>query len=427
MRAKRTLVSGLLAAAALTASVPAATAVPTPATPVAPRADCPQLSESLQWYGHNRAKLQKMIDERGSCSGNGGPRPVAVFDWDNTVIKNDISDATLAWALKHDRILRPKSWKATSPWITDAADRALTKACGTSVPVGKPLPTSKNVACTDEIFELRETAKTMGGENAFAGEWNHRRTVPQYAWVPQLFAGHRPATLRAFAAKARAEALAAPVGSTRTVGTHKVAGYIRYYDQQRDLIRTLKKAGFDVYIVSASSETIAEAWSDGVGLDREHTIGIRSISRHGRLTTGIRGCGDVKDGHGEVLPYMDGKRCWINQEIFKIKGAEAWRQQDPAHRIALGAGDADTDVTFVNDATGAHLAMNRNKTELMCRAYDNADGRWVINPMFIEPLPRKSGGYPCATEGYTNTDGIPGPLRRPDGTVVPDQRDRVHG
>jgi hypothetical protein len=425
MRTKRTLVTGLVAAAALAASVPATAA--TPAARPAERTNCPQLSKSAKWYGDNRAKLQKMIDERGSCSGNSGPRPVAAFDWDNTVVKNDITDATLAWALKHDRILRPKSWKSTSKWLTPAADRALTKACGTSVPVGKPLRTSKNAACADEIMEIRGEARTMSGKPAFAGEWNHRRTVPEYAWVPQLFAGHGPATLTSYAKKARAEVLAAPIGSTQTVGTHKIAGYVRYYEQQKDLIRTLKAAGFDVYIVSASAEPIAEAWSGGVGLDREHTIGIRNLTRHGKMTTGIRGCGDVRDGRGEVLPYMDGKRCWINQEIFKIKGAEAWRMQDPAHRIALGAGDADTDVTFVNDATGAHIAINRNKSELMCRGYDDADGRWVVNPMFIEPLPRKSGAYSCSTEAYTNTDGNPGPVRRPDGSVVPDQRDRVYG
>ncbi|WP_431044751.1 haloacid dehalogenase-like hydrolase [Streptomyces sp. P1-3] len=424
MRTKRTLVTGLLATAALAASVPAAGAVP---SAPAYRTDCPQLDTSLKWYGDNRAKLQQMIDERGSCSGTGGPRPVAAFDWDNTVVKNDITDATLAWSLKHDKILRPKSWRDTSAWLTPAADRALTQACGTSVPVGRPLPTSDNAACADEIMEIRVTAKTMSGEEAFAGDWNHRRTVPEYAWIPQLFAGHSPRALNSFARKARAENLAAPIGSTQTVGTHKLAGYIRYYDQQKDLIRTLKAAGFDVYIVSASSEPIAEAWSGGVGLDREHTIGIRNLTRHGKLTTGIRGCGDVDDGRGDALPYMDGKRCMINQEIFKIKGADAWERQDPAHRLAFGAGDADTDVTFVDDATGAHLAINRNKSELMCRGYDNADGRWVVNPMFIDPLPQKPGAYPCATAGATAADGSHVPVLRADGTVIPDQADGVFG
>ncbi|MGK5642681.1 haloacid dehalogenase-like hydrolase [Streptomyces sp. URMC 126] len=422
MRTKYAIAAGFLVTATLATSAPAAGAAPA-AHGARTVAHCPQLDKNIAWFGTNRAKLQRMIDERGTCSGRTGARPVAAFDWDNTVVKNDITDATLAWSLKHDKILRPKSWKDTSKWLTPAADRALTAACGTSVPVGKPLPTSKNVRCADEIFEIREKSKTMDGKAAFAGDWNHRRTVPAYAWIPQLFSGHTPAALSSFARKARAEQLAAPVGSKQKVGTHTIAGYVRYYDQQKDLIRTLKAAGFDVYIVSASSEPIAEAWSGGVGLDRAHTIGIRSIVKNGRLTPGIKGCGDVKDGMGEALPYMDGKRCMINEHIFGIKGAKAWKQQDFRHRIALGAGDADTDVTFVGDATGAHLAINRNKAELMCRAYDNEDGRWVANPMFIDPMPRKTGAYPCATAGYTRPDGTLAPVRRTDGTVIPDQTD----
>ncbi len=59
-------------------------------------------------------------------------------------------------------------------------------------------------------------------------------------------------------------------------------------------------------------------------------------------------------------------------------------------------------------------------------AYDDADGRWLVTPMFIQPLPRMSGRYPCSTEGAERSDGSFGPVRRPGGGAVPDQRDRVH-
>ncbi|CAM5556422.1 phosphoserine phosphatase OS=Streptomyces alboniger OX=132473 GN=CP975_06200 PE=3 SV=1 [Streptomyces alboniger] len=430
----RHLVALTLATAASLAAVPAASpaAAATPANPRTAEARCPQLSKKLTWHGDNRARLQRMIDERGRCAdphlGHGGKkRPVAAFDWDNTITKNDVTDATIAWSLRHDKILRPKSWKSTSKWLTDEAHRALTRACGTKVPVGKPLPTSRNKACADEIFEVREDGRTMSGAAAFAGKWDHRHTVPQYAWVPQIFAGHTVPELESYAAKAREEALAATVGATQTVGTHQIPGYVRYYDQQRDLIRTLKKAGFDVYIVSAGSEPVTEVWSKSVGIDRAHTVAIRSVlDRKGRITTWNQGCGGVPVNKGEAIPYIDGKRCWVNQEIYGVKGEAAWRKQDRAHRIALGGGDADTDVTFVGDATGAHLVLNRNKAEFMCRAYDDADGRWIVNPMFVEPLPRKDDGYPCSAAAYNEHDGDKGPVRRADGSVVPDQRDSVY-
>ncbi|NGO67312.1 haloacid dehalogenase-like hydrolase [Streptomyces boncukensis] len=428
---RRTLLTGL----ALTAATVALTAAPAQARTSAqhhqhPRPQhCPQLSTKLPWFGDNRAKLQRTIDERGVCSPgyDRRHRPVAAFDWDNTLVKNDSTDATIVWALKNDKILRPRSWAATSQWLTPAADRALTEACGTDVPVGRPLPTSTNTACADEILEVRGEARTMSGQQAFAGDWNHRRTVPQYAWVPQLFAGHTVAELRSYARHARDEFLAAPIGATERIGSHTVPGYSRYYAQQKDLIRTLKKAGFNVNVVSAGSEPVAEEWAKGIGVNRAHTYAIRSVVRHGRITTYTKGCGDVPDSQGGVIPYIEGKRCVINQEIFGIKGADAWKKQNARHRIAIGGGDADTDVTFVGDATGTHLVLNRNKPEIMCRGYDDADGRWAVNPMFIEPLPAKRTPYPCSTTAFTRPDGSQGPVRRDDGSVIPDQHDTAHG
>ncbi|WP_030945848.1 haloacid dehalogenase-like hydrolase [Streptomyces sp. NRRL S-646] len=411
----RSLLAWTLAAAAALAAAPTA-------PPVSPHSNCPRLTGT--WYGDNRARLQQVIDERGTCSGAGG-HPVAVFDWDNTVTKNDVTDATLSWSLRHDRLLRPARWKDTSPWLTDAADRALAEACGTGT--SEPLRTSTNPRCTDEILDIRENATTASGAPAFAGTWNHRRTVPQYAWIPQLFAGRTPADLASYARQARTEALAAPIGATRTLGTHTVPAYVRYYDQQRDLIHTLQRAGFDVYIVSAGSEPITEVWSRAIGIDPAHTIAIRSLlDRRGRITPSNQGCGNVPATRGTAIPYIDGKRCWINQEIYGVQGAAAWQRQPWPRRPVLAAGDADTDVTFVGDATGAHLVLNRNKPELMCRAYDNADGRWLINPMFIEPLPRRPDPYPCSTRAHNASDGAKDPLLRDDGFVVPDQPDTVY-
>lgn len=406
-----------LAVAATTLAVTAApaTAPPAPAATV----DCPRLTG--RWHGANRDRLQHVIDTRGTCARPGSPRPVAAFDWDNTVTKNDVTDATLSWALRHDRLLRPARWKDTSPWLTPAADRALTTACGTATPPGTPLPTSHNAPCTDEIAEIRESGTTTEGTPAFAGTWNHRRTVPQYAWVPQLFAGRTPAEVSGYARAARREALAAPVGATRTLGTRTVPGYVRYYDQQRDLIRTLRRAGFDVYIVSAGAEPITRVWSSPLGFDAAHTLAIRSVlDRNGRITTRTTGCGDVPAGPGTAIPYIDGKRCWINQEIYRVHGADAWKRQPWHRRPALAAGDADTDATFVADATGAHLALDRNRPELMCRAYDDSDGHWIVQPMFIDPLPRRAAPYPCATTAYNAPGGGGAPLRRPDGSTVPD-------
>jgi hypothetical protein len=115
----------------------------------------------------------------------------------------------------------------------------------------------------------------------------------------------------------------------------------------------------------------------------------------------------------------------VYEQLFGIQGAAAFDQLPEPRRQSFGAGDSDGDVTFASDATALRLAINRNQIELMCRAYDNADGRRLINPMFFDPL-GMNPPYPCVTEGFDEPNDGPAPLRRPDGSVVPDQRDRVY-
>ncbi|AUI62831.1 hypothetical protein [Amycolatopsis sp. BJA-103] len=388
---------------------------------------CPQLRLADHWYGDNAAKIQKVIDERGRCGGKHGERPVAVFDWDNTVIKNDISDQTVFWMIRHDKVLQPrnKDWRTTSRFMTDAGADALGKACGTATPAGKPLPTSKNLACADELLSVRKSAKTSTGEEVFAGN-NRRYMEAAYAWVAQINAGYRPDEVRAIARQARAAALLAPVGATQKVGSSTQVAWIRYYPEIKDLVATLNKAGFSTWVVSASPKEFADVWGSAIGIPPSRTLGIYSQTTNGRINGHLEGCGGHADGADEIMTYIDGKRCFINERILGIRGAKAMEAAPAAKRQALAGGDATTDVTMLHDATGVRVTLNRNKDELMCRAYDNADGKWAVNPMFIEPFPALNRTYPCSTTAYENADGTRGPVLRDDGTVIPDQRDTVH-
>ncbi|MEU9720778.1 haloacid dehalogenase-like hydrolase [Streptomyces sp. NPDC047976] len=382
------------------------------------------------WHGDNQARLQQLIDRYGRCNPHrpGRAKPVAVFDWDNTVVKNDVGDATMFWLLRNGKIRQPADWKATSRHLTPAAAQALTAACGPLARPGTPLPTGTpaGAACADEINAVYGTAATRTGTAAFAG-WDRRTTEPGYAWLAQLTQGWTAREIRAFAAAARTENLAAPIGTKQQVGTGTATGWVRYYDQQRDLVDKLRRAGFDVWISSASPQPVVEVWARGVGIDAAHVIGIRNTTtRDGRLTAHLQGCGSVPDGADTMITYIDGKRCWINQEVFGVRGRAAEEVQPAARRQVFAAGDSDTDITFLRDATALRLVLNRNKNELMCRAYDNGDGKWIVNPMFIDPKKQKTSPYPCSTTGYLDHDGTQGPVRRGDGSVVPDQTDTVY-
>ena len=434
MRTPRTrgvAVVGLtLALAGLTATPTLASSAPekTPSKPAQNR--CPQLKLAANWSGNNAQLIQNAIDKYGRCGWKSGNppqlRPYAVFDWDNTIIKNDISDQTIFWMLRNDKILQPRArnWHNTSQYMTIEGATALRKACGTKTKPGKPLPTSTNIRCADEILSVRKTEKTTGGDRVFYGE-NQRYMQAMYAWVGQIMQGYTPAEAKAIAAKARVAALKAPIGAKQKVGSSTETAWVRYYPEMKDLIRTLKKAGIEPWIVSASPKEFADAWGPGVGIDSAHTLGVSQVVRNGKLTGHLKGCGGLPDGSDAIMTYVDGKRCFINQTILGVKGARALKPLPAALRPALAAGDATTDVSMVRDGVGVHVVLNRNESELMCHAFDNADKRSAVNPMFIEPLPVKKDAYPCSTSAYTDYAGNPGPVKRTNGSVIPDQKDTV--
>jgi hypothetical protein len=86
----------------------------------------------------------------------------------------------------------------------------------------------------------------------------------------------------------------------------------------------------------------------------------------------------------------------------------------------FAAGDSDTDIEFMRDAT-YRLTIDRNKAELMCHSFYNANDTWLVNPMFIQPKAKKTTAYPCSTTACKDEAGTPGPCRDDGGNIIPDQ------
>jgi phosphoserine phosphatase len=402
------------------------------------------LNPGFPWYGKNRERLDSMVDTlgRGSSSYDKAAPPVAIFDWDNTVIKNDIGDATLFYALRTGKLRQPRdrNWRFASPYLTADAVGSLSTACEGLAAAGEPLPThtAAGQACADEILSVYSKAKTVAGKAAFAG-WNYRRMEPSYALAAQLLAGLSADEARALGAAAMSAGQWAPIGATQQVGgDSKITAWLRINEPMHDLIATLQRAGFDVWVVSASQQHIVEAAAEHVGIARDHVIGIRNVERGGLLTADLQGCGDVPDGQNDgmgpagagqgnsLITYIDGKRCWINKVIYGDRTATALtKSADLRRRQVFAAGDSDTDITFLQDATTLKLVLNRNKSELMCNAYADARGHWLINPMFVQPLKQRATPYLCSTTACKDETGRGMPCRDEDGNPISDQSDRV--
>jgi hypothetical protein len=347
------------------------------------------------WYGDNEKKLQAMIKVEGNQSKTYDPahKPVATFDWDNTVLKNDGGDATFFWMLAHDLIKTPKSWSKTSAFLTEKAVHTLFQTCGTKRP-GFPLITHLGDPCADlllSIYDDSKLPKNRGGDSAWKPEFNPDTLNPAYAWFSSLLAGYRPEEVKKFTADALADNLAHTPGTKQKIGAKEVVNWVRYYSQQKALIHELQQNGFDVWIVSASPQAVVEVYAAGVEVPSDHVIGIRSLldkksNRKGVYTTDLEGCGTYPDHSNAIITFRQGKRCFINKIIFGEKNPKA--MLDKKSPTIFAAGDSETDVFFVRDAK-YHLVINRNYTELMCNAYANQDGNWLINPMFQQPKPQK--------------------------------------
>jgi phosphoserine phosphatase len=364
--------------------------------PAHPKPTCEPIAlRSPGWAGTNREDILHWIDSRGCASPSYDARrpPIALFDWDNTLIKNDVGDALTFYALTHDRILRPASWKDTSLFLTDAGAAALATACEAG-PAGEPLPTSTNTRCADEIFAIYDTLKTTTGADAFAG-YNARQLQPAYAWTVQLLAGHTPDEVRALTLEAVESQLSAPYGATQTVGSHRdVVAWLRFYEPQRELIAALLSRGYDVWVITASPQIAIETLAPRVGIQPSHVIGLRALLANGKLTARLEGCGSVADSSDALIPYIDGKRCWVNKIVFDDRTSRAIERRSDDMRQLFAAGDSDSDTEFVRDAR-YKLVIDRHKAQLMCLAQENANDSWRIQPMFIDPLPPPSSPYVC--------------------------------
>ncbi len=370
-----------------------------PARPApAPAPTC--LSAGATWAGDNAATILNYLKSREPRS-----RPVAVFDWDNTMIKNDVGAAMVHHVIRQGLARRPASWDEV-PYLTANARRRLAVACAGQ---GRYLPSANRPACARELASLYERRTLADGAPAFSG-YNRRTYKPSAAWQVHLLAGHTPARVRAMARQVIRRGCAAAVGQTTTVGGLRVPAYLRLYRPMAAVVRRMQRSGFDVWVVSASPQHVVEVFAAQVGVPASRVIGIRSVlDRQGRITRDLRGCGAVKDGDNSLITYVEGKRCWIRKVIGRP--------------VSFAAGDSVTDVSFLRDATDLRLVIDRGYPELMCHALNGTGaGRWIINPMFIAPRARRVAPFACSTTACVDPAGAPRPCRDGD-RVLPDRPD----
>ena len=387
--------------------------------PVAEATAC--LDASIERPTGHRARLDRLVAEHGRTSEgyDAATPPVAVFDFDNTLIRNDIGTASAHHLILTDGLVSPSDWAATSPYLTADAAGALSAACGDGSP-GEALPTSTNLDCGAALIGVYLDRRTPAGAPAFDGSHDRLRMKPRSAWWASMLAGQSAAVLQRKVEVAIDEALAAPVGATRSVaGRHGLPAWIRVDERNVDLLHTLQAGGFDVWVVSASPHHVVVPFAARLGVPADHVIGVQTgVDDEGTLTHELADCGGVTGG--ALMTFREGKRCWINTVVFGDDGPSAL-QPRAGRRQLFVAGDATTDLEMLLDASELRLVVDRQKPELMCHALAGTGGEWLVQPMFLHPLPRRADPYPCSTTACAARDGGSAPCMAADGAVIPDQ------
>jgi phosphoserine phosphatase len=370
------------------------------------------LDSTLAWFGEHRATLNQMMEMHGKASSkyDSAKKPIALFDFDNTMIQNDIGDQTTFYMIANNLILQPaaKDWSKVSPLLTADARTALNAACDAQAEVGKPLNTNgkdaASQACADELFEIYYNGKTKGGKAAYGSEYDSKKMEPAYALTVQFQAGYTPAEMKDISAKAIAFATGNAVDAVQTLGTNaSVPAWVKTPAQIKDLVTKLQNNGFDVWITTASSQWVVKSFAGQYGIAEDHVIGVRATLADGKLTSVFEGCGAEVDGTTSMINYRMGKRCFINKVILGASTADQdKRTKDLQDRVVFAAGDSDTDLEFLKESK-FKLVFNRSKTELMCNAYNQTEGgNWMISPLLIKERAQKSGGFDCSKYSLPN-------------------------
>ena len=306
--------------------------------------------EPYNWNPRVYYALTELLTEYGNKSKSYDPdcRPYAVFDYDNTTIIDDIAQTLLVYQIEN------LAFEFTPAECFDVLTRGVedldTDFGGGWTPRILAEDLSDDYAVLDS---LRDDPDVLYGSDEYrdfrAKLWylssNIDQTDPDSPfgciWITTLLDGMTDGQVRNLTRESVAywmeqesmwhETWTTPDGEI-SVNVPKGIGLT---PEMRNLYRTLEANGFDVYVCSASLESVVESMACdpayGLGLDEEQVYGIRlAPTADGRL----RAVGDST----YVQTYREGKVACIQEFIAPSHGGNG---------PALVAGDSNGDFAML--------------------------------------------------------------------------------
>ena len=281
------------------------------------------------------AQITGRIEQLIQLHAGSQERRVAVFDFDNTLIFNDIGDAMFLELLTGGHLTR---------------DRAL---------LDQLLPAA--------LADTRLAADSDEARLAWAIEMlkhyeDKCRTDGKavcLSWQYLLWAGHSPEELNRLAREVFSKELAHELCLDYQDKAHRFPLHrgIRVYEEQKQIIARLQAGGFEVYIVSASGREFVKAGAVLLGVDPSHVIAM-----------------DAETKDGKLLPKS------IPPATYRQGKADAIRKYVGVQPL-IAFGDAFTDVEMLEFAKEAAVLIDRGDPELRKLA---AEKGWLVQRAFID-------------------------------------------
>lgn len=244
------------------------------------------------WDKFNKSQLDKMIAQYGKSSPNYNPAkpPYAVFDWDNTSIFLDIQEAVLIYQLEHlDFGMTPSQFdKAIRMGITSKDfSKDYNNAAGKSVNINRIAPdivssytwlynNYKGLKGDKSLDEVKKNpnysnfvTKVRYLYEAIGDTFDHSVSYP---WVTYLFTGLTETQVRRLTSETIDWQLNQPVESVKWTSPTSIPGKagvvsiswkngVRLVPEMQNLYQTLRDAGFDVWVCSASFVDVIKEFS----------------------------------------------------------------------------------------------------------------------------------------------------------------------
>ncbi len=271
-----------------------------------------------------------------------GPRPLAVFDCDGTVIQGDMGEAMFYRQIEHFHFRRSPA----SVWQDHPRRDALERLFAELAPLDAAGRSSR-----EAYHEFAEMLLGRYFDQIAAGA-----VEKACADIVRLFAGYTPAEVRRLADQAWEGEISSRPGKVRLGGRDLPRG-ARFIAESVDLIRALTERRFDIWAVSGSNKWSVEPVFRKLGVPAERVIGIELEVEGGVLT-------DRTDG---PVPIRAGKIDSLRRRTKTVP--------------LLAASDSKNDIPLLLYSAGLRIRINsRNRStgDFFRSAGIAPDPTWVL-------------------------------------------------